>query len=102
MRVAGGSDCPMEPLNPFLGMQEAVLRETFPEQRLSVEEALRMYTFDAAYSFGEEEVKGSIEDGKLADLTVLSSDPFTVASDKISDITVTMTIVNGNIVHSKP
>ena len=47
-------------------------------------------------------LKGSIEDGKLADLTVLSSDPFTVASDKISDITVTMTIVNGNIVHSKP
>ena len=58
VRVAGGSDCPMEPLNPFLGIQEAVLRETFPEQRLSVGEALRMYTFDAAYSFGEEEVKG--------------------------------------------
>ncbi len=78
VKVAGGSDCPMEPLSPLLGIQEVVLRVEFPEQRLSVEEALRMYTLDAAYSSGEENVKGSIEEGKLADLTILSSDPMSV------------------------
>ena len=66
VKIAGGSDCPMEPLSPLLGIQEVVLREEFPEQRLSVEEALRMYTLDAAYCSGEEDAKGSIEEGKLA------------------------------------
>ena len=101
VKVAGGSDCPMEPLNPLLGMQEAVLRENFPEQRLTVEEALRMYTVDAAYSSGEEKVKGSIEDGKLADLTILSNDPLTVPTDKIKDINIEMTIIDGKVVYSK-
>ncbi len=78
IKVAGGSDCPMEPLSALLGIQEAVLRQVFPEQRLSVEEALQIYTINAAYSCGEEEIKGSIEVGKLADLTVLSKDPLTV------------------------
>ena len=101
VKVAGGSDCPMEPLSPLLGMQEAVLRESFPEQRLTVEEALRMYTVDAAYSSGEENVKGSIEDGKLADLTVLSNDPLAVPTNKIKDINVEMTIIDGKVVYSK-
>jgi hypothetical protein len=95
VKVAGGSDCPMEPLSPLLGMQEAVSRASFPEQRLTVEEALRMYTADAAYCSGEEKVKGTIEDGKLADLTVLSQDPFTSATEKIKDISVEITIING-------
>ena len=102
VRLAGGSDCPMEPLNPFLGMQEAVLRETNPEQRLTVEEALRIYTVDAAYCSGEENFKGSVEEGKLADLTVLAADPALVSSDKIKDIQVDLTIVDGKIVYSKP
>jgi hypothetical protein len=102
IRVAGGSDCPMEPLNPFLGMQEAVLRETYPEQRLTVEEAFRMYTLDAAYCSGEEKIKGSIEEGKLADLTVLATDPLGVLTDKIKDIQVDLTIVDGKVVYSKP
>lgn len=101
VKIAGGSDCPMEPLNPLLGMQEVVLRTEFPEQRLSVEEALRMYTLDAAYSSGEENVKGSIEEGKLADLTVLSSDPMAVPAKEIKDIHVTMAIIGGKIVYLK-
>ena len=76
VKVAGGSDCPMEPLSPLLGMQEAMQRASFPEQRLTLEEALRMYTIDAAYCSGEEKLKGTIEEGKVADLTVLSDDPF--------------------------
>ena len=101
VKVAGGSDCPMEPLNPFLGLQESVLREHFPEQRLSVEEALRMYTVDAAYCSGEEKVKGSIEVGKLADLTVLSDDPMVINTTKIKDVKIEITIINGKIVYSK-
>ena len=101
VKVAGGSDCPMEPLNPLLGVQEAVQRASFTEQRLSVGEALRMYTLDAAYCSGEEKVKGSIEEGKLADLTVLSKDPLLVSPDKIKSINVEMTIVNGKLAHSK-
>jgi predicted amidohydrolase YtcJ len=101
VKIAGGSDCPMEPLNPLLGIQEAVIRECFPEQRLSAEEALRMYTLDAAFCSGEEKIHGSIEEGKLADLTVLSQDPMAVEHTKIKDIDVELSIVNGFIVYSK-
>ena len=87
----------MEPLSPLLGIQEVVLRAEFPDQRLSVEEALRMYTLDAAYSSGEENVKGSIEEGKLADLTVLSDDPMSVEPEKIKDIKVEFIIIDGKI-----
>ncbi len=100
VKVVGGSDCPMEPLSPLLGVREIVARKDFPEQRLSVEEALRMYTVDAAFSSGEEKVKGSIEVGKLADLTVLSTNPMTVASEQINNIEVAMTIVDGKVVYS--
>ena len=100
--VAGGSDCPMEPLSPFLGMQDAALRPVFPEQRLTAEEALCMYTYGAAYSSSEEDVKGSIEEGKLADLTILSSDPLAAPTNELKDVNVEMTIVDGKIVYSKP
>jgi predicted amidohydrolase YtcJ len=82
-------------------MQEAVTRQSFPEQRLTVEEALRMYTVDAAYSSCEENVKGSIEDGKLADLTILSNDPLAVPMDELKDVNVEMTIIDGKVVYSK-
>ena len=100
IKVAGGSDCPMEPLDPLLGMYEAVNRATFPEQRLTAEQTLRMYTIDAAYCSCEEKWKGSIEEGKLADLTVLSQDPASVEAARIRDIKVEMTIVNGKIASS--
>ena len=101
VKVAGGSDCPMEPLSPLFSIQEAVLRASFPEQRLTVEEALRMYTVDAAYCSGEENVKGSIENGKLADLTILSNDPMIVPTNEIKDVKVYMAIIDGKVVYSK-
>jgi predicted amidohydrolase YtcJ len=101
VRVVGGSDCPMEPLNPLLGMQTAVTREVFPEERITVDEALRMYTVDAAYSSNEENVKGSVETGKLADLAVLSRNPLSVAPSEIESISVEMTIVGGKVVFPK-
>ncbi|MGB9842407.1 MAG: amidohydrolase [Candidatus Bathyarchaeales archaeon] len=99
--VIGGSDCPMEPLNPLMGIQAAVTREVFPEEEVTVDEALRMYTIDAAYSAGEEKLKGSIEAGKLADLTVLSHDPRKVHSAAIGNISVEMTMIGGKILYSK-
>jgi predicted amidohydrolase YtcJ len=101
VRVVGGSDCPMEPLNPMIGIQSAVAREFFPEERVTVNEALRMYTIDAAYSSGEERIKGSIEEGKLADLAVVSRNPLMVPLNEIKDIEVNMTIIDGKIVYFK-
>jgi predicted amidohydrolase YtcJ len=101
IRVAGGSDCPMEPLSPLQGIQAAVEREFFPEEQITVDEALRMYTINAAYASFEEKIKGSIEEGKLADLTVLSGDPRTTPPSKIGDINVDMTIVGGKGVYQK-
>ena len=99
--IIGGSDCPMEPLNPLLGIQAAVTREAFPEERVTIDEALRMYTIGAACSSDEENIKGSVETGKLADLTVLSDDPKKVLPSEIDNIKVEMTIVGGRVVYSK-
>jgi predicted amidohydrolase YtcJ len=101
VKVVGGSDCPMEPLNPLLGIQAAVTRQFFPKERITVGEALRMYTVDAAYSSSEENIKGSVETGKLADLVVLSRDPFSVPPSEIASISVELTIVGGRVVYSK-
>ena len=99
--VVAGSDCPMEPLNPLSGIQTVTTREFFPEERLNIEEALRIYTVNAAYATLEENEKGSIEQGKLADLTVLSSDPTLNPLSKLSDIDVEITIVGGRAVYQK-
>jgi predicted amidohydrolase YtcJ len=99
IRVSGGSDCPMEQISPFAGIQAAVTRQFFPEERITVDEALRMYTVNAAYASFDEDIKGSIEEGKLADLTVVSRDPRTTPSNEIADIKVKMTIVGGKIVY---
>jgi predicted amidohydrolase YtcJ len=101
IRVAGGSDCPMEPLSPLLGVQTAVTRTVFPEERVTIDEALRIYTVDAAHSSNEENIKSSVETGKLADLAVLSRDPFSVPPSEIGSISVEITIVGGKIVFSK-
>ena len=101
IRVIGGSDCPMEPLDPMSGIQAAVTRKFFPEEQITVDEALQIYTVNAAYSSFEEDSKGSIEEGKLADLTVLSDNPRTVPVNEIGNIKVEMTIVGGKIVYQK-
>ncbi len=97
VRVAAGSDCPMEPLSALLGVQEMVTRQSYPEQQLTVDEALKLYTLNAAYCSGEEALKGSIEAGKLADLTILAEDPVAVAPNKIQDIAVDFVVLNGRL-----
>jgi predicted amidohydrolase YtcJ len=71
------------------------------QENLTVEEALKTYTLNAAYASFDEDKKGSIEAGKLADLTVLSEDPYAILADRIKDVKVEMTIVDGKIVYTR-
>ena len=96
-------------LNPMLGLYAAVTRKTlsgepeggwFPEERLTVEEAIRAYTLNTAYAGFEEAIKGSITVGKLADFVVLSDNLLTMDPDAIRDVTVRTTVVGGRIVYS--
>jgi len=100
--VTGGSDCPVEPISPLLGIFAAVNREAFPQERITLDEALRIYTISAAFASFEEKVKGSIEAGKLADLVVLSDDLREIEPDRIRDVKVEMTIVGGKIAYAAP
>lgn len=99
--TTGGSDCPVEPISPLLGIYAAVARDKNKEERITVDEALHMYTINAAFASFEEKVKGSIEVDKLADFTVLSHDPKKIAPEEIKNIKVEMTIVDGKIVYAK-
>jgi predicted amidohydrolase YtcJ len=99
--VCGGSDCPIEPIDPLLGIWAAVARKSFPQEKLTVDGAIRMYTENAAIVSREETVKGAIERGRLADLTVLAQDPYKIEADNIRDIRVDMTIVDGQIIYAR-
>ena len=72
----------------------------FPEQRITVEQAVSAFTTGAAYANYEENIKGSIEPGKFADLVVLSDDIFAVDKDSIKDIKVEKTLIGGKVVFS--
>ncbi len=95
---AFGSDASMIPVNPLSGIAAAV-NTNDPRQRLSVEEAVRAYTLGSAYAEFQENEKGSINPGKLADFVILSDDIFTIPPDKISRTTILTTVMNGKIVY---
>ena len=99
--VASGSDCPVEPINPLLGVWAAVARKGFVEESLTLEEALRTYTLNAAYASFDEDKRGTIEVGKFADLTILSDNLDMVSPDKIKNVAVEMVLVNGEVVYSR-
>jgi predicted amidohydrolase YtcJ len=100
---AAGSDSPVAPINPLVGIYGAVTRkaengeELLPQERISPVAALKMYTQSAAYASFDEGVKGSIVVGKLADFALLSADPTKVPPEEIKDIQVEMTIAGGRI-----
>ncbi|MFX1568628.1 MAG: amidohydrolase [Promethearchaeota archaeon] len=97
--LISGSDAPIEDPNPILGLHALVTRNGFvPEQSLTMEEALKTYTINAAYGAFEENIKGSIELGKLADLVILDKNPFKVPKEKIKEIQVIETIIRGKSV----
>lgn len=97
--VAAGSDCPVEPIDPLLGMWAAVTRRDSRGEEVSPEEVLKMYTLNAAYASFDEGNRGSIEIGKFADLMILSDEPCDVPSWKIKEISVEMVIVDGKIIY---
>ena len=100
----GATDYPPGPFEPLLGIQSCVTRTDSngkvwgPSQKISVEEALRIYTVNGAYASFEEDTKGTIEPGKLADLVVLSQDPTAIDPLGIKDIPVERTIIGGKTV----
>lgn len=109
--VAFGTDWAVAPLNPFFGVWAAVTRRTaddknpngwIPEQKITVEEAVRCYTAGSAYAEFQENVKGTLSAGKLADFIIVSDDIFTIDPVKIAEAKVLTTIVDGKVVYQAP
>lgn len=109
-KLPGNSDLTSsqpESSNPLYGIWHLVCRRTYqgnlinPEERISVRDAIRAYTYNSAWVIGQERIRGSIEPGKLADLVVLDRDPLTVPEDSIKDIRVDMTYVDGVCVYKR-
>ncbi len=105
-----GTNASYYPINPLLGLYAAVTRQTlkgqpaggwFPEQRVSIEEAIRFYTLNNAYAAFEETIKGSIKEGKLADLVVLDRDILTRPPQELLQTQVLYTLFDGRIVYEK-
>ena len=110
IKICMGSDWSVAPLNCIWGIYGAVTRRTLdganpfgwvPEQKISVEEAIRCYTINNAYAAFEENQKGSIEVGKMADMVVLSEDILTIKPEKIFDVKVLMTIFDGKVIFER-
>ena len=108
--LAFGTDWTVAPLNPLLSVYGAVTRRTIdgknpngwiPQQKITVEEALRAYTVGSAYAEFQESVKGTITPGKLADLVILSRDIFSIDPVEIENVKVLMTIVDGRVVYEE-
>jgi predicted amidohydrolase YtcJ len=109
--LAFGSDCPVETLDPLAGIHAAVTRERRdgrpaggwqPQERITAYEALRAYTWGAAYAAGEELQKGSLAVGKVGDLVVLSEDVLHAGPESLRDTQVLYTISGGQIVYQAP
>jgi predicted amidohydrolase YtcJ len=106
--IVNGTDVPVEPINPIASFYASVSRKTLkgtpeggyePDQKMTREQALKSYTLDAAYGAFEEDIKGSIIAGKLADFTIYNQDLMTVAEDDILNTSIVMTIFDGKIVY---
>jgi predicted amidohydrolase YtcJ len=106
--LAFGTDWAVAPLNPLFGIYAAVTRQTtdgknpngwIPDQKITVDEAVRCYTSGSAYAEFQENVKGTLEVGRLADMIIISDDIFTIDPVKISEARVLTTIVDGKVVY---
>ena len=111
VRLAFGTDWNVAPLNPMLTLYAATTRATldgknpngwFPEQKLTVGEAVQAYTMGSAYAEFQDQEKGSITPGKLADMVIVNDDIFQIDPVKIRDVKVTKTIVGGKVVWEAP
>jgi predicted amidohydrolase YtcJ len=103
--IANGTDAPVERLNPIQNLHASITRKLrngtvfYPLQRMSRAEALRSYTYNAAYAAKEEHLKGSLAVGKLADVTVLNKDIMTIPDDDIPSTQIAYTIVGGRVMY---
>lgn len=97
VKICGGSDCDVTPANPLLGIHSAV-NHPVPDHRVSVYEAIKMFTVNGAYAIFEEDEKGVIEPGKVADVVILDKDIMKTPPDQIKDIKVITTLKNGQII----
>jgi predicted amidohydrolase YtcJ len=106
--VAGGTDSPVIPYNPFWAMYHFITRDTISDgvyganQRIAREDALKLFTINNARLSLEDNVKGSIESGKLADLVVLSADYLSVPEKQIESIKPVATMIGGRFVYTDP
>ena len=109
-KVINGTDAPVEPLTPIASYYASVTRKTLkgepaggyePEEKMTRDQALRSYTIDAAYGAFEENIKGSIAPGKLADFTVFSQDIMTAPEDQLLNTRVVRTILGGKTVYEE-
>jgi predicted amidohydrolase YtcJ len=107
--LAFGSDSPVVSLNPLLGIYAAVTRRTldnknpngwYPEQKTTLDEAVRAFTWGSAYAEFQDDVKGTLEVGKLADFVVLTKDIFSINPIEIQNVKVLTTVVDGKVVYS--
>ncbi|HSY49799.1 MAG TPA: amidohydrolase [Thermoanaerobaculia bacterium] len=107
-RLALGSDFPVEDVNPFFGLYSAVTRQDqqgnpaggwYPDQKLTLAEAIRGFTSDAAYAAFEESSRGTIEPGKLADLTIVEGDLYVMPPSQLFSTKVRYTVVGGEVVY---
>ncbi|MDQ7793977.1 MAG: amidohydrolase [bacterium] len=107
--LAGGSDAPIEPVNPFFGLHAAVTRQDraghppggwLPAEKLTVGKALHLYTQGGPYAAFEEHRKGSLDTGKLADFVVLPADPARVDPSALKEMLPLMTVVGGRVAHA--
>jgi predicted amidohydrolase YtcJ len=105
--AAGASDSPVTDFNPLIGIHAAVNRMSKKgnvvggRQRVSLMEAIRLFTWNGAYASFEEDVKGSIEPGKLADLIVLDGRILDTEPERIKDLQVELTMIDGECVYQK-
>jgi hypothetical protein len=103
--VAPASDYTPGPFEPLMAIQSMVTRKDFkgrvwgPSQKISVEQAMKICTVNGAYASMEENIKGTIAPGKLADLVILGADPHDTVVDEIKNIPVLMTLVGGRVVY---
>ena len=107
--IVNGTDVPVEPLNPIASLYASVSRKTLkgtpeggfePEQKMTRAQALRSYTLDAAYGAFEEDIKGSITVGKLADFTIYNQDLMKVPEEDFLKTEIAMTIFNGEVIYT--
>ncbi len=108
--IVNGTDVPVEPINPIASFFASVTRQTLkgepeggyePEEKMTRQQALRSYTLDAAYGAFEENIKGSIAPGKLADFTIFTKDLMTVPDKELLATEVAMTVLGGKVLYEK-